>query len=191
MTDPYNSSEIELGIMREALKMMLKYEIPVNILTKAGLSIMRDIDVIKKFGKHISVGATMTFDNEKDSKTYEPNAATPDEREKMLSEIHKNSVRSWISFEPVIIPEQSINIIKKTLQIVDYVKIGKINNYKQLDKTIDWPKFLQEAIDILRTAKKPFYVKYDLRVSAPEIKLLPDEFNAPQFEDKEQDFLYE
>lgn len=190
MTDPYNSLEIELKIMREALKMLYKYRIPVSILTKAGMHIFRDIDVIKKFGKHITIGTTLTFNNDKDSIEYEPNAALPAERLKMLSDFHELDIRTWASFEPVIIPDQSIDMMNKCINYVDFIKVGKINNWRQFDKSIDWSAFLEKSVNMLRDSKKPFYVKYDLRMAAQDIKLygnevLPDEFNTPCFNNED------
>ena len=181
MTDPYNSRELELRITREALKMCLKYKIPVSILTKSK-NVLNDIDVIKKFGEHIKVGFTLTFDNDKDSLEWEPEASLPNDRMKTLKTLKENNIKTWASLEPVLSIKQSLNMIKKSLDIVDIYKIGKLNNYKGLDKTIDWVYFLSEVVEILRGAKKPFYVKKDLRNAAPEVKLygnevLMDEFN--------------
>ena len=36
------------------------------------------------------------------------------------------------SFEPVIFPEQSLNMIEQSLDCVDIYKIGKVNNYNGL-----------------------------------------------------------
>lgn len=136
---------------------------------------MNDIDVIKKFGDHIQVGATLTMNNNTDSRKYEPNAANPQERIDTLCELKKNGVRTWASFEPVIDPGQSIDMVKRTIDFVDYYKIGKINNYKGLDKKIDWFSFLDDVVQFLRSRQKPFYIKRDLRLSAPDIKLFNNE----------------
>jgi hypothetical protein len=58
---------------------------------------------------------------------------------------------------------------------VDVYKIGKLNNYKGLDKQIDWTDFLGKAVGILREAGKEFYVKEDLRRCAHTIELFGDE----------------
>jgi len=41
-------------------------------------------------------------------------------------------------------------------------KIGKLNNYKGLDKQINWTDFLNRAVEICRTYKQEFYIKNDL-----------------------------
>jgi DNA repair photolyase len=187
MSDPYNKLEFEYSITRDALKLFLKYKIPISILTKAGHKINRDFDIIKKFGNHIQIGTTLTMDNDIDSKEWEPEAALPEERIEMLSQLKYDNIKTWASFEPVIDPKQSLNMIKRSLKYVDIYKIGKINNYKGIDKTIDWNDFLSKVVELLRSNNKPFYIKKDLRESAKEIKLygnevLMDEFNIIPFE---------
>ena len=185
MSDPYNSKESELRITREALKIALKYKIPVSILTKSK-TILNDIDILKKFEDHIIVGMTITFDNNKDSAEWEPEAALPEERIETLKQLKQNNIKTWASFEPVIIPEQSLNMMNKLLDYVDIYKVGKLNNYKGLDKAINWKQFLDKTVQILRNANKPFYIKKDLREAVLQIKLygnevLPDEFGAMAF----------
>jgi DNA repair photolyase len=187
MTDPYNKIEKELSLTRKCLEISLKYKIPISILTKSKL-VIRDIDLFKEFKKNIKIGFTLTFDNEKDSLEWEPEAALPYERIECLKELKFNNIRTWASFEPVVILDQSLNMIKKSLNYVDIYKIGKLNNYKGIDKTVDWKIFLRNTVNLLRENEKPFYIKKDLRESALEIKLfgnevLQDEFNLGKWID--------
>lgn len=181
MTDPYNSKEKEFELTRRCLEIALKYKIPISILSKSDL-VLRDIDLFKEFKGNIKIGMTLTFDNKKDSEFWEPEATNPEQRINVLKLCKENNIKTWASFEPVIIPEQSINMILKTLPYVDLFKIGKLNNFEGLDKKIKWSNFLNPVVEILRENKKPFYVKKDLRQECPEIKLygnevLQDEFN--------------
>lgn len=181
--DVYCETKDNNKATREVLKLLLHHMVPTAILTKGGERCLHDIDVFRYFGKHLQVGTTLTFDNEKDSLEWEEGAALPSERIETLEILHEEGIKTFASFEPVICPEQSLKLIKKTLHCVDVYKIGKINNYRGIDKTIDWESFLESAIEILRGAKKDFYVKQDLREKCPGIKLygneiLPDEHNV-------------
>ncbi len=180
MSDPYNKLETELRLTREALKILHKYNIPVAILTKSK-SVLNDLDIIKKFGDSIQVGMTLTFDNEKDSLEWEKEASLPEERIETLKQLKQNNIKTWASFEPVIDSIQSLNMIRQTLDVVDIYKIGKINNYNGIDKTIDWNDFLNKAVNMLREAKKPFYIKHDLRVAASQVKLFGNEVLMDEF----------
>jgi len=63
------------------------------------------------------------------------------------------------------------------LYYIDEYKIGKINQFEDLDKNISWDVFLQKAVDILRAHNKAFYVKQDLREQAPDVKLSQKEMD--------------
>ena len=186
MTDPYNILEKELAITREGLKIALKNKIPVQVLTKSSL-VLRDIDVMKKFGTSINVGMTLTCSKESTQHEWEPNASTPDERINTIRRLKEVNIPTWASFEPVYKPDESIEMIKRSLPYVDMYKVGKINNYRDVDKGIDWDDFLGEAITILRANNKKVYIKHDLRLAAPKVKLygnevLMDEFLPNQFQ---------
>ena len=175
--DPYCGVHPE--ITTRVLTILKKYNHKVAILTKGGKEILNDLELIKSFGNKIKVGATLTFDNEKDSLEWEPGASLPNERINVLETLANNGVITWASFEPVIIPEQSLNLLSKVVKFIDHVKIGKINNYKGIDKTIDWSKFIFNSVRILRTAKMNdrFYIKKDLLIHNKGIYLSGKETN--------------
>ncbi|MCP4665146.1 MAG: radical SAM protein [Deltaproteobacteria bacterium] len=183
-SDPYNSLEIQLGPKRGltyfALTQLLKYNIPTVILTKNHKAI-RDIDLFKKFGDNIMVGFSLTFDNLKDSQEWESGASTPNNRLSSLTELKHKGIKTWASFEPVIYPKQSLNLLKEVcfFEYVDFVKIGKLNNYKGLDKDIDWTDFLNKAVEICRRYKIPFYIKKDLlKFKDENLQLTENETNS-------------
>lgn len=178
--DVYCETEDDSRTTREVLETLLEYKVPVAILTKGGNRCLRDIDLFKQFGEHIQIGSTLTFDNEKDSLEWEKGAALPSERLEMLKVLHDNQIRTFASFEPVIIPEQSLNLMEQSLDFIDVYKVGKLNNYRGIDKKIDWTSFLIKTLEILRPAGKAIYIKHDLRQNAPSVRLygnecLPDE----------------
>ncbi len=181
MGDPYCKKNDESKITRNALLLAFENRIPIAILTKGGKRALQDLDIINKFGEHIKIGATLTFDNPEKSAEWEKGAALPNERLEALKTFKDNSVKTWASFEPVINPVESLKIMEKSLMFVDEYKIGKINNYGGIDKTIDWTAFLEKVVKMLRDNNKPFYVKYDLRQAAPIVKLYGNEVLEDEF----------
>jgi DNA repair photolyase len=181
MGDPYCKVNDTHKITRGALSIMLDNHIPVAILTKGGTRACQDIDIIKKYGEHIKVGATLTFITEGLSSEYEPGAASPLNRIDMLRTMKENNIKTWASFEPVLDIEESLALIDATIDCVDEYKIGKVNNYDGRDKHMDWTGFLEKAVKVLRHANKPFYIKHDLRVAAPTVKLYGNEVIADDF----------
>lgn len=159
-SDPYCNMPPE--ITTKVLKILLKYRHKVVILTKGGNRCLNDIELFKQFKEKIKVGATLTFDNEKDSLFWESGAALPFERLESLKTLSESGIKTWVSFEPVIVPEQSLNLLEKAAKFVDSVKIGKLNDYKGLDKQINWTDFIERSVEICRKNNLQFYIKKDL-----------------------------
>lgn len=177
MGDPYCEAEKKYKITSKCLSISLENKIPVSILTKGGSACLCDLEKFKLFGHHIKVGATLTFYNKELSAKYENGAANPLDRLEALKILHENKIKTWSSFEPVLDIQESIMLIKKSLPFCDEYKIGKINNYNNLDKTINWTYFLKEVVSILRSNNKDFYVKKDLREAAPSVYLTKNEID--------------
>lgn len=173
--DPYCGVSPETT--RTALEILNFYNHKVAILTKGGMRCLADTDIFRKFGDRIKVGATLTFDNDKDSLEWEPGAASPSERIEALRLLANDGIKTWVSFEPVIVPEQSLRMLETVADFVDHVKIGKINNYKGIDKTIDWGDFIYKAVRICREKGLKFYIKKDLQIWNKGVYLSGDETN--------------
>jgi DNA repair photolyase len=88
----------------------------------------------------------------------------PAERFKALRILKENGVKTWASMEPVIFPDQSLEIMELTKDYVDAYKIGKLNHFKKHEDKFDWTKFLTESVGIMRKNNKSdkFYIKKDL-----------------------------
>jgi DNA repair photolyase len=162
LTDPYCSFNEKTKLTRKVLELLLQYNIPVSILSKGGLRILEDLDIIKQFGANIQVGASLTFTNKEDSLKWEPGAALPEERLEVLKRLHDEGIRTWASMEPVIFPDQSLEIMQLTHSYVDGYKIGKLNHFPKYEGKFDWSKFLTDSVSIMRKYGKKFYIKKDL-----------------------------
>ena len=171
-TDPYNPLNDETKLTASALEILFNNQIPVAILTKSGLRALQDLELFKKFEGNIKVGASLTYDNEKHSRLVESGAALPNERIEMLKTLNKNNVRTWVSFEPIVQPYQTLNLLEKTVDFVDEYQLGKLAHDK---RKFDWNYYLQTAVDILRKNKKEFYIKKTLREAAPNVILTNNE----------------
>lgn len=168
LTDPYSSFNQKTKLTRRVLEILLKYNIPVSILSKGGLRILEDMDIIKEFGDNIQVGASLTFTSLKDSLKWEKGAAIPEERFEAMEILHANGIRTWASMEPVIFPDQSLEIMEITNKYVDAYKIGKLNHFKKHEEKFDWQKFLVDSVAVMRKYKKEFYIKKDLLEFKPK-----------------------
>ncbi len=178
--DVYCETQDGNRLTEEVLSLFAKYQVPTAILTKGGERALKHLHLFASI-KRFMLGATLTFDNDSDSLKWEPGAALPGDRLAMLKASHQAGIRTFASFEPVISPEQSINLIRQSIGFIDVYKIGKLNNYQQIDKGIDWSQFLKQAVDILRGYGKSFYIKDDLRRAASSIPLRPEESQSDVF----------
>jgi DNA repair photolyase len=171
--DPY--CDMPPTTTTRVLEILLRYRHKVAILTKGGKRSLRDLELFKRFGDNIKVGATLTFENVSDSLDWESGAALPEDRIESLKVLSGNGIKTWVSFEPVIIPEQSTSLLSKISSFVDAVKIGKINDYNGIDKRINWAEFIKNSVEICRDNKLPFYIKKDLAMFNKGVPLYPCE----------------
>ena len=159
-SDPYQPIERKYQITRQALKIMAKYNLSPQILTKAGLwAVMRDADVLIK--SWCIWASTLTTDDEEESLLWEPYAAVPEDRIAALEYAHSVGLETWVSFEPVINPDAVIRMVHRTYDFVDLYKVGKMNHHP-LEKTIDWTAFLKSVEYMLNYYGKERYIKEDL-----------------------------
>ncbi len=143
--------------------MLLEHQIPVSILSKGGLQILDDLDIIKEFGENIQIGGSLTFSTDENRLKWERTSSPVEERFEALRVLHSHGVKTWASIEPVIIPEESLEIMDITHSYVDGFKIGKLNKLSKQEAKVDWAKFLVDAVDKMRKHNKMFYIKEDLR----------------------------
>ena len=158
-SDPYQVAEETYRITRQAIKILNKYGLNFQILTKSGSRAEEDFDLYREGDTY---AVTLTFDNIGDSRKYEPKADTPEKRIRSLIEAKKKNITTWESLEPVISPDQSLNLIDITHRFVDLFKVGKLNGYPEIENKINWKQFGLKAIEKLKRYNKDYYIKKDL-----------------------------
>lgn len=173
MGDPYCRADVEYETTRNILKILLKNQVTVAILTKGGKRCLRDLDLFRQFDV-VKVGATLTLVNNVDSLKWEPYASLPKHRVETLKKLKENGIKTWVSFEPVIDVKQTLQLIDVTHEFVDQYKVGKMNHY---NSNIDWRDFGLKAIEKLNSYGKKFYVKKDLAFYIPRGRLTEEQMD--------------
>jgi DNA repair photolyase len=158
-TDPYQPIDVEHRLTRRAIEIMHRYGIPVEVLTKGGRRAERDFDLL---GSEDAFATTLTFLDAAKSLEWEPQAALPEDRLAAMEKAHGLGIRVWASLEPVIDPEQSLELIRRTAGFVDLFKVGKLNHHPAA-QGVDWCKFGWEAKRLLDGLGNAYYLKEDLR----------------------------
>jgi len=143
---------------RLALEVIKAHGLNFSILTKNGLAARRDFTLYEDGD---SIGASLTCGS-LNYRYWEPNAGSHALRIHTLWFAHNAGIKTWASLEPVIYPDITLEIIKRTAAYVDHYKIGKLN-YHEHAKTIDWADFTKRAVDLLESLGKSYYIKDSLK----------------------------
>ncbi len=159
--DPYQPADKKLKLTRNIIKILIKYELPFQILTKGGMAASRDFDLLKEYPLS-SFGTSLTSLNTTMCKHWEPHAASWQDRIRAIIIAHHLGIKTWISLEPVIVPRETLEIIKNLYRCVDHWKIGPLN-YHKLPAPVDWLKFRDDVTKLLDSLKADYYLKESLR----------------------------
>lgn len=159
-SDCYQPLEAEKQITRRALPILARNRLQVRVLTKNGPLAMRDLDLFVEHG--VEYGTTLLFTDDRTRQEWEPNAAMVHERIEAIKTAHAAGVRTWLSMEPVIDPAQALALIRLLAPVVDTFKVGKLNHYPDIERGIDWTKFVRSALELLVGTGRDYYIKNDL-----------------------------
>ena len=161
LSDPYQPIEETEQLTHQALDMAMHYHLRTKVLTKGRASLIRcDLPLMRQAGTEL--GVTVCFAHDRYRQDWEPDASSIDERLTILKEAHDMGIFTWVSLEPVIMPDEALQVLVMLAPYVRLWKIGKINHFKEVEQQVDWTKFLKEAKKILTSQKARFYIKHDL-----------------------------
>ncbi len=100
VTDPYQPVEKRYGITKRCLEILLRYDHPVDILTKSDL-ILRDIDILRNFNE-LYAGITITTDDDRVRRIFEPGAPEIQSRVRALKELFRKGIKTYIFIGPLL-----------------------------------------------------------------------------------------
>jgi len=127
--DPYQHLEAKCELTRRCLKELLHVQFPVNIQTKSKL-VLRDLDLFKDF-RQIEVGFTITTDDEKTARIFEPGASPVTERLKALERLHSSGIRTFAFIGPLL-PGNPEKLVAGLEGLVHKVFIDRMNYLNQV-----------------------------------------------------------
>lgn len=167
-TDPYPPAHHETT--RQAIEIIRDHGLAFCALTKGGARALRDIDLFRP--DRDAFASTLTSLDDAFSRKWESGAATPSDRIATLRKFNDAGIFTWVSLEPTIDCDSSLEIIRKTHTFVDLYKIGRVN-YLPMTKTTDWQDYTIRIIDLCQSLGVRHYIKKDLQ------KFLPDCYHNP------------
>ncbi len=142
VTDPYQPIEKKYQLTRRCLEILVRYNLPVSILTKS-LLVLRDIDLFKQF-KNIDVGITITTDRDDIRKIFEPYSPPIPNRIETLKELHEQGIKTWVFVGPIL----PMDPYQLGHQLKDYIHHYYIDcmNYIPKSRSIYYRHQLQAAL---------------------------------------------
>lgn len=167
-TDPYHPGKTTLT--RQTLEVLIEHGLGICTLTKGGERALRDADLFRP-GRD-AFASTLTSVDDAFSSMWEADAALPGDRMDTLQNFHERGIFTWVSLEPVLSTDATLEVIRRTHRFVDLYKVGRVN-YMELGKKIDWRKFTADVLALLTSLDARHYIKRDLQ------PFLPSEYQNP------------
>lgn len=143
--DPYPTG-FDTSVTREIIELLKDAGNHVQILTKGDGS--RDFDLLDGDDWY---GVTIDGKNDPDMYLSKYNA---------LREAKELGIKTWVSFEPVLDAGNVCRIIADHHNLMDKVKIGKLNYHKS---DINWKNFGKEVEGLCEWLGLDYYIKDGLR----------------------------
>ena len=160
--DPYQALDVRYAITRSAIETCHRHSLPVCILTKGGSRALRDLDL---FTPRDAFASTLTCVGDLESQKWEPGAALPQDRIDTLAAFHDKGIPTWVSLEPVLDPDWTFELIRRSHEVVDEYKVGRLNYHPHANQ-IDWGRFTRTVVEVLQRFGSRYYLKEDLRIYA-------------------------
>ncbi|MHC4213971.1 MAG: SPL family radical SAM protein [Planctomycetota bacterium] len=158
VTDPYQPVEMERGLTRRAVECLIENNLRFTLLTKGGMRASRDFDLLAGYD-NARFGSTIVFILQDYADRWEPNAPSIDDRILAIEDAHSKGIPTWVSLEPVIDPNQALELIRQLHPIVDHWKVGKLNKQKV---DVDWMQFREDVKTLLDSLGADYYLKKSL-----------------------------
>jgi DNA repair photolyase len=131
VTDAYQPVEARYGLTRKCLEVLSLYKFPVSILTKSPL-VIRDIDIISKLDE-ADVGLTITTDDDKTRKLFEPSAPPVAARIDALKKLHKAGINTYVFIGPLL-PMDPESLAKQIGPYTDSILIDSMNYVSKTER---------------------------------------------------------
>ena len=162
-TDPYHP--FDNSITSDVIQLLQQFGLDVCTLTKGGSRALRDLHLFRP--DHDAFASTLTSLDDDFSKKWESGAALASDRVSTLKKFHEAGIFTWVSLEPTLDCEASIEIIRETHNFVNLYKIGRVN-YLPMTKTTNWEDYTHKMINLCQQLNVNHYIKKDLQTYLPE-----------------------
>ena len=129
--DAYQPAELDLEITRQIIIHLIDFNLPFTILTKSPL-LIRDVDLLGPY-KKFRAGFSFTTINQAEASEWEPGLPDVESRISVLKQFASFDKPVWISLEPVIRIESTVQVIEEFKDIPDLYWVGALNHHKPIE----------------------------------------------------------
>lgn len=162
-SDPFHLGD--LGPTREVMTILKDHGLAFCTLSKGG---ERALPFLPEYRPtRDAYACTLTTLDDDFSRKWEPKAALPRDRIATLSRFHEAGIFTWVSLEPTLDVQASLDIVAETRPFVDLYKIGRANYLKEITRTTDWRDYTLRMIDLCQKLGVKHYIKADLQEYLP------------------------
>ncbi|HBH60850.1 MAG TPA: radical SAM protein [Nitrospiraceae bacterium] len=124
VTDAYQPVEARYELTRTCLDILSLFKFPVSILTKSPL-VLRDMDIISKLDD-AEVGLTITTDDDRIRKIFEPFAPPVPARIDALKKLHNAGIHTYVFIGPLL-PMNPESLAQQIRPHADSILIDRMN----------------------------------------------------------------
>ena len=167
--DPYQNLDEQTGLTRKVIEILHRHDIHVTILTKGDARSIRDFDLL---GPGDAYATTLVVEQD-GLVDWEPHAAPIAERIAALKQARDRGLEKvWVSFEPVIWPQESYLLFHRASPYITHCKVGPLNYrgrlpvdlrpYAPKPAEIDWADVADWFQRLCAAAGVKCYLKQDL-----------------------------
>jgi DNA repair photolyase len=125
VTDPYQPLERRYRLTRGCLEALAEGAFEVGVLTRSPLC-LRDVDVFRRFGERISVGLSITTDDDRVRKLFEPHAPPIGARVEALRALRREGIRTY-AFAGPLLPMEPARYVDLLGDAADEVLVDRMN----------------------------------------------------------------
>lgn len=162
-TDPFHPGANNI-LTRKVLEVLIDHGMAICTLTKGGSRALRDLDLFRP--DRDAFASTLTSLDDEFSRKWERGATLPGDRIATLRKFHESGIFTWVSLEPTLDCESSLQIVRETHSFVNLYKIGRVN-YLPMTTTTDWKSYTERMIDLCQKMNVKHYIKKDLQGYLP------------------------
>lgn len=162
-SDPFHLGD--LAPTREVIETLQEGMLAFCTLSKGGSRALPFIDLYR--AERDAYACTLTTLDDDFSYKWERKAAPPADRIQTLRHFYERGIFTWVSLEPTLDVDASLDIIRATHGFVDLYKIGRANYVQEITRTTDWAAYTMDVINLCQQLGAKHYIKEDLQPHLP------------------------